>query len=115
VVIACPLEHAGLTFGGSLSAHMPKPRPWTTTHVTFVQGKLSSAYFGTADVADFGDVLALRDVQDFSSLGLQFVDLPSPRPHHKLYKVSVRTSLSARLVHACGPPCPCGGGPPYVT
>lgn len=98
VVVAAPLEHAGLTFTGPLASRMPPPRPWTTTYVTFVQGVLNPAYFHVSTAEDFGDVLATKDVQEFSSLGLQFIDSPLSHPTFKLYKLFSVKELDSRAL-----------------
>lgn len=74
VIIAAPLELAQLELGAELlQVPLPRDRPFQTTHVTFVAGRLRPAYFGLESDESLPGVILTREREDipFSSLSVQ--------------------------------------------
>ncbi|MDI3280453.1 MAG: FAD-dependent oxidoreductase [Bacillota bacterium] len=98
VIVAAPLELAGIRFAG---VTLPKPswlaRPFQVTHVTFVVGQLSPGYFGLRTAAELPATIMTRDSHDipFSGIGTWG---KAPGSDHTVYKVFSRQELSEELL-----------------
>lgn len=88
VIVATPLEAAGIQFPGiALPAESLKPRPYQTTHVTLVVGRLNPAYFGLQDARLLPEAIMTRESPEipFSSLGSWGSAVDSPHLVHKMF------------------------------
>jgi len=100
VIIATPLEFAGLTFNNINLPHTATiRRQFQVTHATFVVGFINESYFGLSESEYFPNTIGTMENPDipFSSISLRGLAETSvgPRPIYKLFS---RGLLSEKLL-----------------